>query len=64
MKKLSLIAMTTVFALSTVLPSQAAPSPNKYPDKNPRYPQDRSWDYYDQGPNGGGGGGAGGGGGD
>ncbi len=53
MKKLALLALTAFVTLSAALPSQAA---------NPRYPQDRSWDYADQGANGGGGGGGGGGG--
>jgi hypothetical protein len=53
MKTLALIALTTLLTLSAVLPSQAG--------NNPFYPQDRSWDLTDQGPNGGGGGGGGGG---
>ena len=52
MKTLALVALTALLSLSAVLPSQA----------NPRYPQDRSWDFNDQGANGGGGGGGGGGG--
>ena len=53
MKTLALIALTALLTLSAVLPSQA---------NNPFYPQDRSWDFAEQGPNGGGGGGGGGGG--
>jgi len=64
MKKLTLIAITSLVTLSIVSAQAANVLPNKYPDTNPRYPQDRSWSYADQGPNGGGGGGAGGGGGD
>ena len=55
MKTLALIALTTLLTLSAVLPSQAA-------NKNPFYPQDRTWDLADQGSNGGGAGGGGGGG--
>ena len=54
MKTLALIALTTLITLSAALPSQAGGS-------NPFYPQDRSWNVADQGPNGGGGGGGGGG---
>ncbi len=54
MKTLALVALTTLLTLSAVLPSQAK--------TNPRYPQDRSWEFSDQGANGGGGGGGGGGG--
>jgi hypothetical protein len=53
MKKLALLALTTLITLSAALPSQAK--------NNPYYPQDLSWDYVDQGANGGGAGGAGGG---
>jgi len=52
MKKLALLALASLITLSATLPSQAG---------NPRYPQDRSWDYADQSANGGGAGGAGGG---
>ena len=54
MKTLALVALTTLLTLAAVLPSQAV--------NNPRYPQDRSWDFSDQGANGGGGSGGGGGG--
>ena len=52
MKKLALIALTTVIGLASMLPAQAG---------NPRYPQDATWDYWNQGANGGGGGAGGGG---
>jgi len=54
MKTLALVALTTLLTLSAVLPSQAK--------TNPRYPQDLTWDFSDQGANGGGAGGGGGGG--
>jgi hypothetical protein len=53
MKTLALVALTTLITLSAVLPSQAR--------NNPFFPQDRTWDVADQGPNSGGGGGGGGG---
>jgi hypothetical protein len=52
MKTLTLVALTTLFTISAVLPSQAK--------NNPHFPQDRTWDLVDQGSNGGGAGGGGG----
>jgi hypothetical protein len=58
MKKLALVALTTLITLSAALPSLAA--------SNPLYPQDCTWGYTTQIAkdcgNGGGGGGGGGGG--
>jgi hypothetical protein len=50
MKSLILLALTAAIALCTVVTSQAGP----------RYPQDHTWNYADQGGNGGGAGGGGG----